>query len=532
MSIQSQPWWKTAVFYQIYPRSFMDADGDGIGDLEGIRQKLDYLVRLEIDAIWISPIYPSPMADFGYDVSDYCDIHPMFGNMNDFDRLLEEAHQRGLKIILDWVPNHTSDEHPWFVESRQSRDNPRRDWYIWKDAKPDGSPPNNWESFFAGSAWEWDEATGQYYLHQFLEKQPDLNWRNPEVRRAMYAVLHFWLDKGVDGFRMDVIHHLMKHVDFPDNPILTDDHGCKYQSHFFDIGQPEIHERLREIRQIFDRYPGERVMIGETWFETPQELIPYYGKDLDELHLPFNFTLIPLSWQAKRFKQAIENYTACLPEGASPNFVLGNHDQHRLASRLGVENHRSAALLLLTLKGSPTIYYGDELGMVDGIIPPERYQDPVMIRKPNSEEGRDPERTPMQWDSSHNAGFCPAGVETWLPVNPDYREVNADRQESDPHSTLNLYRRLLALRRAEPALSNGKFAFIEETPEDVLLYTRNTDKQDFLVAINFGAHPRFVELPQPFHGLEIVLSTLPGGGKPGTNGLWLRPHEGVLLRIN
>lgn len=527
----SQAWWKTAVFYQIYPRSFMDSNGDGVGDLEGIRQKLDYLVRLGIDAIWISPIYPSPMADFGYDVSNYCDIHPMFGNMNDFDRLLEETHQRGLKIILDWVPNHTSDEHPWFAESRQSRDNPRRDWYIWKDPKTDGSPPNNWESFFGGSAWEWDEVTGQYYLHQFLEKQPDLNWRNPDVRKAMYDTLRFWLEKGVDGFRMDVIHHLMKHPDFPDNPYLTDTQGRKYQPHYYDIGQPEIHDRLREIRQVINAYPGERVMIGETWFETPQELIPYYGKDLDELHLPFNFTLIPLPWEAKRFKHAIKNYYACLPKGATPNFVLGNHDQHRLASRLGKENHRSAALLLLTLQGSPTLYYGDELGMVDGIITPERYQDPVMVRKPDTSEGRDPERTPMQWDSSPNAGFSPASVETWLPVNPDYQEVNVNQQESDPNSTLHFYRRVLALRRSEKALIDGEFTLINNAPEDVLIYTRSSETQKFLVAINFSAHNRTVELPHSLIREELILSTLPVTGKSNSTSLALRPHEGLIVKI-
>jgi len=523
-------WWKTAVFYQIYPRSFMDANGDGTGDLEGICQKLDYLVRLGVDAIWISPIYPSPMADFGYDVSDYCDIHPIFGNMADFERLLAEANLRGLKIVLDYVPNHTSDEHAWFLEARQSRDNPRRDWYIWKDANEDGGLPNNWESFFAGPAWEWDEATGQYYLHQFLEKQPDLNWRNPEVRQAMYAVLCYWLDKGVDGFRMDVIHHLMKHPDFPDNPILTDAHGRSYQPHLYDTGQPEIHDRLREIRQVFDSYPGERVTIGETWFEAPQELASYYGENLDELHLPFNFTLIPLAWEAARFKQAIQNYYESLPEGAAPNFVLGNHDQHRLASRLGVENHRSAALLLLTLKGSPTLYYGDELGMVDGNIPAERYQDPVMVRRPDTSEGRDPERTPMQWDDSPNAGFSPPGVETWLPVNPDYPEVNVARQEQDPDSTLNFYRRLLALRKTDPVLLYGDFAFVEHDNKNVLVFSRMNEQRRNLVAINFSSEPQSLELSAELQDGKVIISTLPGSDELQPGCLNLRPHEGLLLQ--
>ena len=525
-------WWKTAVFYQIYPRSFMDANGDGVGDLEGIRQKLDYLVDLGIDAIWISPIFPSPMIDFGYDVSDYCGIHPLFGSMEEFDRLLSDAHQRGLKVVLDWVPNHTSDQHLWFMEARQNRDNPRRDWYIWKDARPDGSPPNNWESIFTGSAWQWDQATGQYYLHLFMEQQPDLNWRNPDVRQAMYATLRFWLDKGVDGFRMDVIPLLMKHPDFPNNPYRVDANGRSYQKHTFDLDQPEIHERLHEIRQIFDGYPGDRVSIGETYFDTPEELMTYYGKDLDELHLPFNFSLISLPWDAKQFQDAIGAYYAALPSGAAPNFVLGNHDRHRLATRFGVENHRSAALLLLTLKGSPTLYYGDELGMIDGIIPPEHFQDPVMTRKPDTDEGRDPERTPMQWDGSPNAGFSPAGVETWLPVNPDYPQINAAEEEKDPDSTLNFYRRLLAARKAEPALLDGDFSFFSSSPEDVLAYTRRSGSQGFLVAINFSDQSRFLKLPDSMQGGQIILSTVPGeSSNTEATGLRLRPHEGILLKL-
>lgn len=531
MNDNQNAWWKTAVFYQIYPRSFMDANGDGVGDLEGIRQKLDYLVGLGIDAIWISPIFPSPMVDFGYDVSDYCGIHPMFGSMQDFDRLLSESHRRGLKIILDWVPNHTSDIHPWFIEARQSRDNPRRNWYIWKDARPDGSPPNNWESFFAGSAWEWDAATGQYYLHQFMEQQPDLNWRNPDVRQAMYATLRFWLDKGVDGFRMDVIPHLMKHPEFPDNPMHPNTKDRMDQEHKYDRDQPEIHARLREIRQVFEAYPGDRVAIGETYFDTPEELMTYCGAALDELHLPFNFSLINLPWDAARFRQAIGDYYAALLPGAAPNFVLGNHDKHRLATRFGLENHRSATMLLLTLKGSPTLYYGDELGMIDGIIPPERFQDPVMTRKPDTDEGRDPERTPMQWDSTPNAGFSPAGVETWLPVNPDYAQVNVAQEELDPTSTLHFYRRLLALRKSEPALLDGEFSFIETSAADVLAYSRIAGGDGFLVAINFSDQPRQVGLPDRLPEGEIILSTLPGKRQPDSVNLRLRPHEGLLVKI-
>jgi len=527
-------WWKESVIYQIYPRSFKDSDGDGVGDLKGILEKLDYLVDLGINAIWISPIYSSPMADFGYDVSNYQDIHPLFGDMSDFDELLNTAHEKGIKVILDYVPNHSSDEHPWFVESRSSRQNLKRDWYIWRDAKKDGSPPNNWESFFGGPAWSWDKHTRQYYLHLFLDKQPDLNWKNPEVIDAMHDVLCFWLDKGVDGFRMDVVTFLMKHPDMPDNPILENrDHVLlQEQRHLYDINQPEVHEKLRQFRSIFDSYPGDRVIIGETWFPDPYELVTYYGKDIDEIHLPFNFTLLTQEWNAKSIQYVIEKYYQALPKGATPNFVLGNHDMHRLATRYGRQNIRSAGLLLLTLYGVPTMYYGDEIGMEDVPISPERYQDPVAIRNPDANDGRDPERSPMQWNNDLNAGFCPANVDPWLPVASNYMEVNVAKQEKDSTSTLNFYKRLLRLRSQEHALYWGDIIFIESIPESIIGYTRSLDNDTFLILINFSALEEKIDLSVTFEQGEILLSTnMTSPKKIFLDDVTLAPHEGLLIKI-
>ena len=377
------------MIYQIYPRSFQDTNGDGIGDLKGIERRLDYLASLGVDAIWISPIYPSPMADFGYDVADYCGVDPRFGTLADFDDLLAQAHARGLKVLLDFVPNHTSDRHPWFVESRSSRDNPKRDWYIWRDPAPDGGPPNNWISDFGGSAWEWDEATGQYYYHAFLKEQPDLNWRNPAVQAAMYDVMRFWFDRGVDGFRIDVLWHMIKAADFPDNPpnpayqpAMGDMHRV-LQLHSTD--QPEVHEIAADMRAIADSYGaegrGERVLIGEIYLPVDR-LMHYYGRERAGVHLPFNFQLVDAPWEARALATLIADYEAALPPGGWPNWVLGNHDRPRVAAKRGQAQARVAAMLLLTLRGTPTLYYGDELGLTDVAIPPAEVQDPRELREP------------------------------------------------------------------------------------------------------------------------------------------------------
>ena len=371
-------WWQTAVIYQIYPRSFQDTNGDGIGDLRGIASRLDHLVELGVDAIWLSPVFPSPMADFGYDVADYCAVDAMFGTLNDFDRLLEATHRAGLKLILDFVPNHTSDQHPWFVESRSSKDSSKRDWYVWRDPRPDGGPPNNWLSEFGGSAWTFDERTGQYYYHAYLKQQPDLNWRSSEVRAAMLDVLRFWFARGVDGFRVDAIHHLLEDREFRDNPPNSDWREgmspARRVIRRYTMDQPEVHEAIAAMRRVADAY-SDRLLIGEAYLPIDR-LMTYYGADLGGFQLPFNFHLISTPWQPKAVAQLIEQYEAALPIGGWPNWVLGNHDRSRVASRLGPEQARVAAMLLLTLRGTPTIYQGEELGMRDVAIAPDSIQDP------------------------------------------------------------------------------------------------------------------------------------------------------------
>ena len=440
-------WWQKGIIYQIYPRSYQDSNGDGIGDLAGIRQRLDYLQSLNVDAIWLSPIYPSPMHDFGYDVADYRGINPIFGTMDDFDALLDEIHARGLKLILDLVPNHSSDEHEWFIESRSSLDNPKRDWYIWRAPGPDGGPPNNWLSFFGGPAWTYDERTGQYYLHQFAKQQPELNYRHPDVMPAMLDNMRFWLDKGVDGFRVDVIWLMIKDKRLRDEPRNPDWNGkepfAKLQ-HIYTQNIPGIHDLVKKMRATLDEY-NARTMVGEIYLPN-EDLVKYYGEcredgSFDECHLPFNFQLLLMPWDAQTVRKAVEAYEAVLPEGAWPNWVLGNHDQPRLASRLGQPQARVANMLLLTLRGTPTSYYGEEIGMENVDIPPELVQDPPAVNQPEIAHvvGRDPARTPMQWDTSPNAGFASEGVTPWLPLSKEYQQRNVRKQEEDPTSMLNLY---------------------------------------------------------------------------------------------
>ncbi len=529
-------WWKHGAFYQIYPRSFMDSNADGIGDLQGIINRLDYVVELGVDAIWVSPIFASPMLDNGYDVSDYTDIHPMFGDMATFDRLLTAAHDRNLRVVLDYVPNHTSDQHPWYIESRSSHDNPKRDWYLWKDAKPDGGLPNNWEAIFGGSAWQWDEKTQQYYLHTFLKEQPDLNWRNPEVVEAMQDVLRFWLDKGVDGFRIDTVMCCIKHSDFPDNPPINDDSpfkpfGLKLEP-VHSMNQPEIHEILRGFRRLFDSYNGERVMIGETWIFELTELVKYYGKNLDELHIPFNFMGTVMPWKVAEIKTNISAYYSVVPEGATRNFVFGSHDVHRLATRFKPENHRSVGMLLLTLWGIPTMYYGDELGMEDADIPLERRHDPWGKEMLDLNVGRDPERTPMQWDASPNAGFSPPGVETWLPIAFNFQKANVAVQQEDQTSTLNFYKSLLKLRREIPALHRGDFSFVEETPTEIMAYVRSAEGERLLVIINFEGTECNLDLSSLGNSGKVLLSSqLAKSDRVVLSELLLKPHESLLIDL-
>jgi glycosidase len=520
-------WWEAGVVYQVYPRSFQDSDGDGVGDLRGILDRLDHIADLGVDAIWLSPIFPSPMVDFGYDVADYRDVDPIFGTLADLDALIAAAHERGLKLLLDFVPNHSSDRHPWFIESRSSRENLMRDWYIWRDPAPDGGPPNNWFSDFGGSAWEYDPATGQYYYHAFLKQQPDLNWRNPDVRRAMLDVMRFWLDRGVDGFRIDVLWHILKAPDFPDNPINPDyrpDMGEKFavlQHHSTD--QPGVHEIVAEMRALADEYVGgdERVLIGEVCLPLPR-MTAYYGERRDGIHLPFNFELVDSAWNARAIAGFIDRYEAALPLGGWPNWVLGSHDAPRVAGKLGEAQARVAAMLLLTLRGTPTLYQGDEIGIGRVDIPPNRLRDPRELREPGLRLGRDPARTPMAWDGSANGGFSP--TEPWLPLHADWPTRNVAAQAADPASILNLHRGLLALRRAHPALATGDYAGVE-AEGDLLAYRRIGRGEEWLALLNFGAEPQPV--PTIAAGFAPVLSTLPGD--PPSTPTHLRPDEGLLL---
>jgi alpha-glucosidase len=528
-------WWQRGVVYQVYPRSFQDSDGDGVGDLRGITSRLDHLEWLGVDAVWISPFYPSPMADFGYDITDHTDVHPMFGTLSDFDALVTEAHRHNIKVILDYVPNHTSSEHPWFLESRSSRENPKRDWYIWRDPSPEnpGGPPNNWVAAFGGGAWTWDDDTGQYYYHAHLVEQPDLNWRNPEVREAMLDVLRFWLERGVDGFRIDALRHVIKDDAFRDNPPNPDhrrgDRPFDSLLPVYNTDRPEVHDAIAAMRRVLDEY-GETAMIGELYLPI-ERLVAYYGADNSGIHLPANLHLISTPWNAREIAAFVDAYEAALPPDAWPNWVLGNHDRSRIASRIGPAQARVAAMLLFTLRGTPTLYYGDELGMRDEEVPPERVQDPFEKNVPGRGLGRDPARTPMQWDASPNAGFCPPEAEPWLPVANDYRTYNVAAEREDATSMLTLHRRLLALRRAEPALALSSYEPVETTG-DLFAYVREKDGRRFLIVLNLGHKPTTFDSESPEIRGRLVLSThLDREGEETTGVLELRGDEGVVVQL-
>jgi len=502
-------WWQRGVVYQVYPRSFADADGDGVGDLQGVTSRLDHLAWLGVDAVWLSPIYRSPMKDFGYDISDHTAIDPRFGSLADFDALVASAHDRGLRVLLDFVPNHTSDEHPWFAASPEM--------YIWRDPAPDGGPPNNWLSLFGGPAWTFDAGRGRYYSHAYLREQPDLDWRNPAVREAMVGVLRFWLERGVDGFRVDALRQVLKDPELHDNPPNPD-----YRS-----GLPEYdsllpvhsadHDDLAPvaaIAEVIAEHGG--VMIGELYAPL-ERLVRYYGAGVQ---MPSNMHLISTPWEPSALAELVERYEALLPPGAWPNWVLGNHDRSRIASRLGPAQARVAAMLLLTLRGTPTLYYGDELGLPDVPIPPERVQDPYELNSPGLGVGRDPARVPMPWSDAPNAGFCPPDVEPWLPLGDG---ASVEVQRRDPQSMLSLYRALLALRRATPALTDGAYrtVFVGEAS---FAYLRG----DVLVALNLSAEPRAVALG-PLAGRVRLSSHLDGREDEVRGDLPLRGDEGVVV---
>jgi alpha-glucosidase len=517
-------WWQEAVFYQIYPRSFADASGDGVGDLEGIRRHLDHLQWLGVDAVWICPFYPSPMADFGYDVADYCDVDPLFGTLEDFDRLLADAHARDIRVIIDWVPNHTSDRHPWFVESRSSRDNPKRDWYVWRDGRGPGQRPNNWRAAFGGDAWTWDEATGQWYLHLFLPQQPDLNWRNPGLVEAMHGVLRFWLDRGVDGFRIDVVQGLAKDPGLADDPPGTVLPRSSTNDH------PDVHAVLRDLRRLVDGYRQAPVLVGEVYLLATEQVVRYLGHG-DELHLAFDFTSLYAPWDAAAWRACLERVGATLgPVDAWPTWTLSNHDNVRHRTRYGGgpsdARARAAAVLLLTLRGTPFLYQGEELGLEDAVVTPERVVDPG---------GRDGCRAPIPWDASPHHGWG-GDAEPWLPwpLEPDVR--NAETERGDPASILHLYRRLLAARRASPALRRGGCRLLP-SPPNVLAYAREDGDDSRVIVVNFASQPAavavdgegtsrwMVEVASPGTGEGVGEGERFGGAVPGDAGLVLRPIE-------
>jgi alpha-glucosidase len=555
-------WWQDETIYQIYPRSFADSNGDGVGDLAGIRSRLDYLEALGIGAIWLSPIYPSPMADFGYDVSDYCDIEPTFGTLEDFDALLADAHARDLKVILDWVPNHTSEEHPWFLESRSSRTSPKRDWYVWRDPAPDGGPPNTWVSTFTavGPAWTFDEATGQYYLHSFAPQQPDLNWDNPEVEAAMHATLRFWLDRGVDGLRFDAVIKIGK------DPALADNVPGEPRH---DEDWPTIHERLRRIRDVLDEYE-DRMCVAELWTLELGRFVAFLN-DGDQFHMAHNFTFVDLPWDAARYRTHLEHFAATTTPLAWPCWFLENHDLPRVASRfasavtgaaspyglvreddvvpddgapplalepaepaeraepaepaqpdpaLGQARARAVLVLLHALRGTPFLFEGQELGLPNAVIPADRVVDV---------DGRDPCRAPVPWrrpsQAGPGAGFTTG--EAWLPFVEDAEHLCVEAQDGDPSSTLTLARRLTALRRATPALRTGSQRFLDAAP-DVLAWIREDDDGDrWLAVVNFGTGPTPLGLAdaEPPRGV-VVIGSEPT--RPGTAGT---PEPGAVVDL-
>jgi len=478
-------WWQNGIIYQIYPRSFMDTTANGIGDLNGITNKLDYLADLGIDAIWLSPIFPSPDVDFGYDVADYVAIDPRFGTMADFNHLLKESHKRNIHVILDLVLNHTSDQHPWFKESRKSRDNPYHDWYIWKDPSPRGGPPNNWLSIFGGSGWEFDAQLGQYYYHMFCKGQPDLNWRHPEVREALLNVFKFWLERGVDGFRLDVFNMYFKHSELPDNPKkLIGLRPFDRQVHKYEVSQPEMYPLLNEIRKLLDSY-GSTFVVGETFLSSPEHTASYCGQD--KLHAAFNFELAKSPWKVKRFTRAIKNWEKALEGRAWPNYFLNNHDMTRSSSRYCQDEDdaraKVCAAMLLTLRGTPFMYYGEEIGMRDISLKHSQILDPVGKRYWPFNKGRDGCRAPMQWDDSVNAGF--SSTAPWLPVHPDYILRNVSKQKSEPSSLLNFYKQLIHLRKEHPALNQGNLSVLDPQNKSILSYLRQTPGESILILLNF-----------------------------------------------
>ena len=512
--VSAHPWYQHAVFYEIYPRSFMDSNGDGIGDLNGITSKLDYLKTLGIDAIWIAPCFPSPQVDFGYDVSDYQNIDKMYGTLADFDKLQKLGQEHGIKIIFDLVVNHTSDQHPWFVDSRSSRTAEKRDWYVWRDGKGT-NPPNNWLAVFGGSAWQWDEKTKQYYYHYFYPQQPDLNWRNPAVVRAMNGTTEWWYRRGVAGFRLDAVDSLFEDPNLHDDPVLPGQnaYGDPLVEHKYTQKLPEVHLALKGLRTVADRYNA--VLIGETWTDNVAQLKTYYGSAHDELQMPMDLMLTQMKFSAPAFR---EHFKQVDSSGEWPVFVIGNHDILRSWNRYGDGQHndqiaKDMAAMYLTLRGTPILYYGEEIGMQNN--DPQRrkdVKDPIGRLGWPKEKGRDGERTPMQWNDEPNAGFT-TGI-PWNAIPVTYKSYNVEDEAKDPNSILNWYKALLALRRTDPALLDGAYIPLNESDAEVLSYLRKASGYAVLVAINMSAEPRALHFDLALQGIaatsaKTLLTTQP-----------------------
>lgn len=522
-------WYRNAVVYQVYPLSFQDGDGDGRGDLRGILARLDYLSWLGVDAVWLCPVYPSPMKDSGYDVTDYESIDPVFGSLADFDRLQHELHGRSIRLLLDFVPNHTSAAHPWFLESRSSRDNAKHDWYIWANSREDGAPPNNWLSRFGGSAWCWEPKRRQFYLHSFLESQPDLNLRNPRVRAALHDAMRFWLRRGVDGFRIDAAAVLAKDEqlkDDPPNPEADENTPPpERQRRDYSDGQPEAVDWLAEMRDVSLEF-FERVLLGEV--DTAKDhLMKYYGSpQRPALHVPLNYLLMDTPWQADALARAIARYLERVPAHGWPAWAIGGQDKRRMASRVGRAQARNAALLALTLRGTAVFYAGDEMGMEQVRLPNQSPRDPFERRVPGYGMNRDPERTPMQWDASEHAGFTTGTP--WLPLAPDFREHNVDAARRDARSILELYRRLIALRHSEPALVEGTLEGLE-SDGDVVSYVRRAGPRQLHVFSNVAARAQVAILPRSG---RLLLSTYLDREDERVERLELRPDEGAVVLLD
>jgi alpha-glucosidase len=520
------PWWRSGVLYQIYPRSFADSNGDGHGDLRGVIEHLDHLAWLGVDGIWLSPINPSPQADWGYDVADYTSVDPSFGDLAELDRLIQEAGGRGIRVLLDLVPNHTSDRHPWFVDARSSRGAEHHDWYVWADGRDDGSPPNNWRSAFGGPAWTWDETIGRYYLHNFLPEQPDLNWWNPAVAEAFEGILRFWLDRGIAGFRIDVAHGLVKDRELRDDTLADEADHPHIRAHGlrsdFSMNRPEVHDVFRSWRSIVDGY-GDRILLGETWVLDMQAMSRFYGTGQDELHLALNVPFV-LTAPGDAMREVVEATEAILPADAWPLWNGSNHDAGRFTTRWCEDDERRARaslVTLLTLRGTPLLYQGDEIALPNVPVPRARLRDPVGIREWPEGRGRDPGRTPMRWTGEPNAGFTGPDAEPWLPIG-DAATPNVADQRSDPGATLHLCRDLIALRREREDLRTGSYEALE-TPEGVWGWSRGVST---IVLLNH--RDAAVDVPIPDAEVAIA-SDRERDGERVPRSIKLQPWDAVVL---